>query len=106
MTGFDPRETLRTIARVCDNLSTALDMVLNAQEELLGIDFGATGWGDFEWERIAGARNWAESAEEWLKHAAEDLARLKQQLEELKKRVREESPSRAQVSGAWVWGVL
>jgi hypothetical protein len=84
MTGFDPRETLRTIVRVCGDLSTALDMVLNVQDELLGVDFEADKWGDWEWERITSALGWAESAEEWLKHAAEDLARLKQQLEELK----------------------
>jgi hypothetical protein len=47
--------------------------MLNVQDELLGVDFGAAEWGD-----------WAASAEEWLNHAAEDLARLKQQLEELK----------------------
>ena len=85
MAGFDPRETLRIIVRVCNDLSNALDMVLNIQDELLGINFRATKWGDWEWERIAGARNWAESAEEWLNNAAEDLAKLKQQLEELKK---------------------
>jgi hypothetical protein len=85
MADFDPRETLRTIVRVCDDLSTALDMMLNVQGELLGVDFGTAEWGDWEWERIASARGWAESAEEWLNHAAGDLARLKQQLEELKK---------------------
>jgi len=85
MTGFDPRETLRTVVSVCNDLSTALDMVLNAQNELLGVDFGAAEWGDWEWERIRGALSWAESAEEQLKNAAEDLARLKQQLEELKR---------------------
>jgi len=85
MAGFDPRETLRTIVRVCSDLSNALDMALSVQDELLGIDFGADKWGDWEWERIAGARGWAASTEEWLKNAAEDLARLKQQLEELKR---------------------
>jgi hypothetical protein len=60
-------------------------MMLNVQEELLGIDFEADKWGDWEWERIAGALGWVESAEEQLKYAAEDLARLKQQLEELKR---------------------
>ena len=88
MAGFDPGEILRTIVRVCSDLSTALDMVLNVQNELLGIDFEAAEWGDFEWERIAGALRWAESAEEWIKYAAEDLARLKQQLEELKEEYR------------------
>jgi hypothetical protein len=85
MAGFDPRETLRTIARVYRDLSTALDMLTNIQEELLGVDFETAEWGDWEWERIASARGWATSAEEWLNHAAEDLARLKQQLEELKR---------------------
>jgi hypothetical protein len=85
MAGFDLRETLRTIVRVCSDLSTALDMVLNVQDELLGVDFETAEWGDWEWERIASARGWAASAEEWLNHAAEDLAKLKQQLEELKK---------------------
>jgi capsid portal protein len=84
MTGFDPKETLRTIVRVCRDLSTALDTVLNIQDELLGIDFGADKWGDWEWERIASALGWAASTEERLNHAAEDLAKLKQQLEELK----------------------
>jgi len=84
MAGFDPRETLRTIVRVCRDLSTALDMVLNVQDELIGVDFGAAEWGDREWERIRGALSWVESAEEQLKYAAEDLARLKQRLEELK----------------------
>ena len=85
MAGFDPRETLRTIVRVCRDLSTALDMMLNVQDELIGVDFGAAEWGDWEWERIASARGWVASTEEQLKYAAEDLARLKQQLEELKR---------------------
>jgi hypothetical protein len=84
MAGFDPRETLELIVRVCDSLTTAIDMVLEVQHELLGIDLGVAEWGDFEWERIAGARMRAESAEEWVKQAAEDLARLRQQLEELR----------------------
>jgi len=85
MAGFDPGEILRTIVRVCSDLSTALDMVLNVQNELLGIDFEAAEWGDFEWERIAGALRWAEGAEDWLRRAVEDFEELKQQLEELKK---------------------
>jgi len=84
MAGFDPRKVLEDIAELYRDLSTVLDMLAEIQRDLLAINPEAE-WGDWEWERIASARGWAEGAEDWLRRAVEDFEELKQQLEELKK---------------------